>query len=241
MVKILRLATDLTSDQLTGRDSSHVTHYDGDDWHCELHPAALAAFLQMRAVALGDGLDLIVVSSFRDFARQATIWNEKFRGERPMRDRNGQRLQCATLGAAELVEAILWWSALPGASRHHWGTDLDVIDRAALTGSWLDYKPQLIPAEFAPGAVFSRLDEWLEAHMAEFGFFRPYRSDRARGVRPEPWHLSFAPLAVPALELMTEQVLRSAISGSDIEGSAAVLAGLPAIYNDYVRRIDSAG
>jgi len=43
------------------------------------------------------------------------------------------------------VRAILHWSALPGASRHHWGTEIDVIDRAALADG---RKAQLIPAEY---------------------------------------------------------------------------------------------
>ncbi len=32
----------------------------------------------------------------------------------------------------------------------------------------------------------------------EFGFYRPYAVDRG-GVHPEPWHLSYAPLAQQAL------------------------------------------
>lgn len=234
-------AAPLTSQQLTGRTASHVIRYDGDDWHCELHPQTLAAFLHMRAVALGDGLDLVVQSSFRDFARQAAIWNAKFRGEKTMLDRNGCPLRATDLNPSDRVDAILWWSALPGASRHHWGTDFDLIDRAALTGEWRDYEPQLIPAEFAPGAVFARLNGWLAEHMAEFGFFRPYDHERARGVRPEPWHLSFAPLSVPALTALSESVLRNAISDANIEGSEPVLASLTAIFRDYVCNIDSAG
>ena len=34
--------------------------------------------------------------------------------------------------SASECDAILLWSALPGASRHHWGTDFDVFDRAAV-------------------------------------------------------------------------------------------------------------
>ncbi len=42
------------------------------------------------------------------------------------------RWMLASSAEAERVAAILVWSALPGASRHHWGTDCDVIDAAAL-------------------------------------------------------------------------------------------------------------
>lgn len=230
----------LTPEQLTGRDRSHIVRYDGDDWCCELHPQALTAFLQLRAVALGDGLDIVPLSSFRDFNRQAAIWDAKFRGERTLLDRAGCAMDATCLSGEERVAAILWWSALPGASRHHWGTDFDVIDRAALSGPWHDYRPQLIPAEFAPGGVFAGLGHWLDDHAVEFGFFRPYATDRERGVRPEPWHLSFAPLAIPALNAFSEATLREAIASSTIEGGEAVLAALPMIVSDYVRGIDSA-
>ena len=37
---------------------------------------------------------------------------------------------------------ILEWSALPGASRHHWGSEFDVFDLAALPEG---YRVQLLP------------------------------------------------------------------------------------------------
>ena len=75
---------------------------------------------------------------------------------------------------------------LPGGSRHHWGTDVDVIDAAALPP---DYRVQLVPEEYAPGGVFERLTPWLDANMARFGFYRPYATGhggaRRRAVAPE--------------------------------------------------------
>ena len=38
----------------------------------------------------------------------------------------------APLAPDALIETILLWSALPGGSRHHWGTDVDVFDAAAV-------------------------------------------------------------------------------------------------------------
>ena len=56
------------------------------------------------------------------------------------------------------------------------------------------YKLQVVPAEYHAGGPFHRLTTWLDAHMHAFGFFRPYTTDRG-GVSPEPWHLSYAPVA----------------------------------------------
>ena len=228
--------------ELTGRARTHVV--DLDVPRCTLHRDAVEPFLAMRGAALAAGLDLIAVSSFRDFDRQLAIWNAKFRGERPLLDRASQPLDARALAPEERVEAILWWSALPGASRHHWGSDFDVIDRAALPAGTA---PQLVPAEFAPGGPFARLDAWLEANMHRYGFFRPYVRDRG-GVSPEPWHLSYAPVALPAAEALTVEVLgealraassgEGAVAGPALEGLDEVLAALPAIHSRYVAAID---
>jgi LAS superfamily LD-carboxypeptidase LdcB len=150
-------------------------------------------------------------------------------------DVDGKLLEVGKLDDAERVRAILIWSALPGASRHHWGTDFDVIDRAAMPEG---YRVQLTVAEFMGDGPFVRLNEWLHANLGNHGFFRPYTTYRG-GVRPEPWHLSFAPLAVPALESFTLETLKEAIEGSDLAGRATVLAQLPEIFERYVKSVDS--
>ncbi len=216
--------------ELTGRSRTHVVELEAP--RCTLHREVVEPFLAMRGAALADGIDLVPVSSFRDFDRQLAIWNAKFRGERPVLDRAGRALEALALAPAQRVEAMLWWSALPGASRHHWGSDLDVIDRAALPPG---VAPQLVPAEFATGGPFARLDAWLGAHMHRFGFFRPYVEDRG-GVSPEPWHLSFAAVSVPAAAQLTVELLRDALRGAPPEGSEAVLAALPDIHARFVLR-----
>jgi LAS superfamily LD-carboxypeptidase LdcB len=190
----------------------------------------------MRAAAAIDGVDLVAFSGFRDFDRQLAIWNGKFRGERSVQDRAGQPLDILALSPAERVTAILWWSALPGASRHHWGTDFDVMDAAALPPG---YKLQVIPSEYQPGGPFERLTTWLDAHMHAFGFFRPYTTDRG-GVSPEPWHLSYAPVAAHAQAALRVQDLRGVLAGAAIEGKAEVLAALERNFASYVLNVDPA-
>jgi LAS superfamily LD-carboxypeptidase LdcB len=221
-----------TSEELTGRATSHVAPLEG--FPLQLHREVVEPFLAMRAAAARDGINLTPVSGFRDFERQRLIWNEKSRGERPLLDRRGGPLEAAQLDPEALVDAILVWSALPGASRHHWGTDLDVIDAAALPPG---YPARLIPEEFAPGGPFERLDHWLSAHAAGFGFYRPYAQDRG-GVLPEPWHLSHAVVASRALRQLTVDVLREALGGAEIEGGEAVAARLPALHARYVLNVD---
>lgn len=218
--------------ELTGRARTHVVEVD--DPRCVLHRAVVAPFRRMRAAAAKDGIDLVPASSFRDFDRQLAIWNSKWRGERPLLDAHGRPLDAARLGPARRVDAILIWSAAPGCSRHHWGTDFDVYDRAAVPA---DYRLQLVPEEYAAGGPFARLTTWLDANMHRWGFFRPYATDRG-GVRPEPWHLSHAPTARAASRRLRIGALRDAIADAPLDGRDALLRRLPQVYARYVRNTD---
>ncbi|HEY6125259.1 MAG TPA: M15 family metallopeptidase [Steroidobacteraceae bacterium] len=225
---------EFTLDQLTGRTRGHLSELA--DPPCALHNEVMAPFLAMRAAAAADGIDLRAFSSFRDFDRQLGIWNGKFRGERPMQDRQGRPLDALSLTPDMRVTAILWWSALPGASRHHWGTDFDVLDANAMPAG---YKLQVVPDEYGPGGPFHRLTTWLDARMHAFGFFRPYSTDRG-GVSPEPWHLSHAPVAERAKAKFSAGRLRPVLAEAAIEGKEAVLAALDRHYANYVDNIDAA-
>jgi LAS superfamily LD-carboxypeptidase LdcB len=219
--------------ELTGRARTHVLQRD--DLRAAMHPEVVAPFLAMKAEAARDGIDISVTSGFRDFAAQQRIWNMKWRGERALYDAEGRPRDPLELGPRDLIEAILCWSALPGASRHHWGSELDVVDRAAVPA---EYRVQLVPAESAPGGPFHRLHCWLDEHMGRYGFFRPYRTFRG-GVRPEPWHLSFAPVAQPALEGLTQVLLRQAIATSEMLGKELVLEMIPELHARYVANVDT--
>lgn len=217
--------------ELTGRAGSHVVELAGPA--CTLHRDVVPAWLALRAAAAREGIDLVACSSFRDFSRQLHIWNAKFAGELPLLDARGMAIDRESLHTPGLIEAILRWSALPGASRHHWGTDIDVIDHAALAAG---QRPALIPDEYASGGVFGRLSAWLDAHAGEFGFYRPYDRDRG-GVQPEPWHLSHAAVAGEAQVLLTPALLGAALHGVPMAGLDAVLERLAEIHARYVETV----
>jgi LAS superfamily LD-carboxypeptidase LdcB len=223
----------LNRKQLTGRERGHLVVLD--EPRCTLHAAAVRPFLALRAAAARAGFDLVPVSSFRDFERQRAIWNAKFRGERAVLDARGRPVDVAGLGPGARVETILLWSALPGASRHHWGSDIDVADGRVIAAG---YAPRLEVAEYRRGGPFAALSAWLGAHMRRFGFYRPY-TRRGRGVQPEPWHLSYAPVAGPALARMSAALLAEAIAGAGVEGEAEILARLPAIRARYLLDVDA--
>jgi LAS superfamily LD-carboxypeptidase LdcB len=219
--------------ELTGRTRTHVIQRD--DLGAAIHAQALEPFLQMSADALRDGIDISITSAFRDFAAQQRIWNLKWSGERPLYDAHGIARDHASLDAPGIIDAILCWSALPGGSRHHWGTEIDVVDRAAMPEG---YRVQLLPSEAAPGGVFHPLHCWLDSNMGHYGFFRPYQTFRG-GVHPEAWHLSYGPVSVSALEALTPEILAEAVRGSAMLGKDLVLERLDQLYTRYVRNVDA--
>lgn len=214
--------------QLTGQSRQHLACVDGNIF---LHQQVIAPFARLQAAAALEGISLAIASGFRDFHRQLAIWNAKVTGQRPVLDRNGAVLDVASLREEELMFAILRWSALPGTSRHHWGTDMDVWDSAAVDAS---YSLQLVPEEYGPGGPFARLGEWLAGpEVRNLGFFRPYQTDRG-GVSPEPWHLSYAPVASTFEGCLDRDGLASVLAGADILLKDVILAHLEEILHRFV-------
>lgn len=214
-----------------GLDASHVQGL------CEGHsltPAAASAWNRLVKRAAGAGFDLAPASSWRDYARQLAIFNGKALGSRPVHDDEGRLLCCADFDDWPWLQRILRFSALPGASRHHWGTDLDVYDRHALPD---DYQLQLTPQEYGPDGVQSGLTAWLDDLLAADdaeGFFRPYAVDRG-GVAPEPWHLSYRPDAQRFAEVVSpERLLTIWRQEPAIEMADTVTARLDEIWSRYV-------
>lgn len=219
---------------LTGRGREHLCDADtAAQLGVPVHRDVVEPFLRLRADAAAAGFDLQILSGFRDFQQQRSIWNRKVRGERAVLDSAARPLDITVMDPEELAFAILRWSALPGASRHHWGTDLDVFDARTVPPG---YEIELIPAEVDPGGMFGPLHDWLDERMAageSHGFFRPYDVDRG-GVAPERWHLSHGPVAAGFEAVLTLDVLREAVETGELELTPTILAHLPAIHERFV-------
>lgn len=222
---------------LTGRSSAHVVPISGTE--SRFQPKVAEDFVAMRLAAAKDGIDLVAVSSWRDFARQRAIWNAKFKLEKPLRNNIGEIIDGRSLDARSRLEAIMRWSAMPGASRHHWGTDCDVYDRAVADANTL----QLVPEEYSASGPFGRLHDWLQHNMHRFGFYQPYRTDRG-GVCPEPWHLSHALTAQHCERLLDcgvlLELLRQTTTDDEqrIEGHELLCEHLVEWHARYIAAVD---
>lgn len=175
-----------------------------------LRREAYAAFELMYAAAAADGVDLKIISATRNFDYQKGIWERKW--ERPR-----------YMGWADFAKAkdILTYSSMPGSSRHHWGTDIDLN---ALTNDW-----------FSSGEG-ERIYTWLTENGPSYGFWQVYtaKSNGRKGYNEEKWHWSYLPLANTFLE-----VYNDSIAASDIRRfRGAELADSLNIISDYVNGIE---
>jgi len=194
-----------------------------------LEQRTAAAFIQLQSVAATAGFDLQICSAFRPFERQLTIWNAKASGQRPLLDRSSTPVEFNALNPAQIIDTILIWSALPGASRHHWGTDIDVYDANSISQQTL----QLITAEYTAEGPCAPLHQWLNLHAAQYGFYFPYQ-DQLSGVSPEPWHLSYFPVANQLLAQFTAVELAKVLSVAEISLKLPLLERLTELVNHYV-------
>ena len=222
----------LTPEMLTGKSRAHLIHLPTP--HSPNHflqAEAAKAFQGLQQSAVKHGFNLQPASSFRDFARQQLIWNGKFNGERKVHDDAGNALDLSRLDDWQKAQAILRWSALPGASRHHWGTEIDIFGPDLLPqGQSL----QLEPWEYEKGGYFFELSEFLTKNLPHFDFSLPFMQMPAeKKIGHEPWHMSYIPLAEQAANVFTPEVLLKAWENEEIAGKNALTAHLPEIFAQF--------
>jgi LAS superfamily LD-carboxypeptidase LdcB len=157
-----------------------------------------SAFRVMYNAAAKDGINLQIVSAFRSFYRQKSIWEAKWTGTRKVM---GQNLSAAYPNAVERAKVILMYSAMPGTSRHHWGTDIDIYS--------------VEDQDFESGKG-KKIYEWLRENAAKYGFcqvYTPKGKARPTGYEEEKWHWSYKPVAEIYLSEYEKQIKYTDISG----------------------------
>lgn len=137
-----------------------------------LQKSVIFAFQKMAFAASSEGINLKIISGTRNFWQQKAIWERKWQNNAPM------------FGTGiDNAKHILKYSSMPGSSRHHWGTDIDINS--------------LEPGYFKAGRGLREIT-WLRKHAKGFGFcevYSPRATGRNTGYEPEAWHWSYMPLA----------------------------------------------
>lgn len=156
------------------------------------------AFIRMHKVAKADGISLIIVSATRTFDDQKKIWHSKWTGKRLV---DGKNLAETVSAPVERAKIILKYSSMPGTSRHHWGTDIDINS---------------VSNAYFESGIGLETYKWLVTHAVQFGFVQPYTPkgiNRPHGYNEEPWHWSYNPIA----KYYTQQYLEK-VSYDDLTG-----------------------
>ncbi len=133
-----------------------------------LRKETYAQLQRMFDAAAKDKIILNVLSATRNFDYQKNIWENKWHAFKNQPNNTARS------------KKILEYSAMPGASRHHWGTDIDLV---AMTNAYFEHGEGL------------KIYNWLQLHAAPYGFCQPYTAYRKTGYNEEKWHWSYLPLA----------------------------------------------
>lgn len=161
------------------------------------------AFQKMHAAARKDKVNLIIRSATRNFTNQKWIWNRKWREKSNSIPNPKSR-----------VENILAFNSMPGTSRHHWGTEVDLN---SFNNNWFTYGKGL------------KLFNWMNTNAHKYGFHRPYtakNSERSTGYNEEKWHWSYTPLSKLMIRdaegLLTDDKI-TGFSGSEHAASLSIV------------------
>lgn len=183
----------------------------------QLREEPYEAFTQMKKAAYSDGIDLKIVSGYRDFYRQRTIWEGKF--ARYTEDNEMKPL--------DAIDKIIEYSTIPGTSRHHWGTDMDIYDGYRKTNGG----DILVPGNYEGDGPFADLKRWMDEHASKYDFYLVYTNEpKRRGFKYEPWHYSYAPLSVPMLTEFRKKNIMALLGKEDIDGFSYFTTGFVRSY-----------
>ena len=191
-----------TLEQLIGKGNPDII---GETYTGKMHKEASKAFLKMKAAATQENIAIQVVSAYRNFERQKEIFEAKY-----------TRYTGQGLAPLEAIEKIIEYSTIPGTSRHHWGTDIDIIDSNGKP------KPKnvLEPNNFHGKGPYCKLKDWLDENANAFGFYEVYTNNANRkGFKYEPWHFSYAPVSIPMLQAYKKLDVRKILLKEQILGS----------------------
>jgi len=181
-----------------------------------LRKEAHDAFVDMNKAAYQDGIDIKIVSSFRSFDRQLAIFERKYQ----------QFTEDEQLAPIDAIDKIIEYSTIPGTSRHHWGTDIDIID-----GNKKVEGDVLVPSKFEEGGPFEDLKLWMDDYANEFGFYLVYTNEsKRRGFKYEPWHYSYAPLSIPMLAEFRKKNILQLLVKENFMGSEHLTTGFIKTY-----------
>lgn len=173
----------------------------GDNF--SLRKKAQEAFLDMQLDASYENINIYPVSSYRSFSRQKYIWNKKYKNYIGW-----------GMSPQKAIQKIIHYSTIPGTSRHHWGTEIDIMDTAVDAPNKI-----LHPENYHSKGAFVPLKQWMDKNARNYGYHLVYTNDKSRsGFNYEPWHYSFKELSIAYLCAYTELDFNNLFQKESFEG-----------------------
>lgn len=212
---------DFSLDQLMG-----IATFEGISTpEVQLLRKAFEAYTQMQKAALKEGLSIKSVSSYRSFTRQKAIFERKYVR---FTQNDGLTPQAA-------FEKIIEYSTIPGTSRHHWGTEIDIID-----GSKPRVGDVLLEEKFHDNGPYVNLKKWMDVNAKDYGFYLVYTNDiNRKGFNYEPWHYSFKELSKPMLDTYLSHDLKSVLRKANFKGASLLSEDLIERYiQEHIKDIN---
>ena len=154
-----------------------------------LRKETYSKFIEMYDAAKKEGVTLTIISGTRNFYEQKDIWNRKW------------AKNIVSMDSIAAAKKILLYSSMPSTSRHHWGTDMDLID---LNNSYFNTGSGL------------KAYKWLSENASKYGFCQVYddkKITKRTGYELEKWHWSYMPLSSKYLNRYNELINYSMING----------------------------
>ncbi len=177
-----------------------------------LRKETYAKFIEMYDAAKKEGVTLTIISGTRNFYEQKEIWNRKW-------EKN-----IVSMDSLAAAKKILLYSSMPCTSRHHWGTDMDLID---LNNSYFE------------SGIGLKAYKWLNENAIKYGFCQVYddkKITKRTGYELEKWHWSYMPISSKILDEYKNQIKSKDING--FQGSHLAGSKNVQIINNYVLGIN---
>jgi LAS superfamily LD-carboxypeptidase LdcB len=186
-----------------------------------MRSSALEAFKKMHSAAAKDGIKLVIRSAARNFTYQRGIWENKWKGNRILSD--GTNAAKDITDDVERSLKILEYSSMPGSSRHHWGTDIDLN---SFDNSWFESGEGL------------KIYNWLKANAGTYGYCQVYCEKgalRSSGYNEEKWHYSYMPESEGILAYAKNNLTLNHIKGFKGDHTTEAVG----IIDNYIMGINS--
>jgi len=147
---------------------------------------AYKSFLKMYTDAYKDGFKLLIVSATRPFYYQKRIWERNWKKRLKIKDPEKRALD------------ILKFSSMPGTSRHHWGTEIDL---------------NVLENKYYEKGEGKKIFDWMTENAHRYGYYRPYTAGRPYGYNEEKWHWSYKPVSKVYTQYAKEEMKDQYIKG----------------------------